>query len=105
MPAGHFRDRSDDDGYLILHNSVPLEIISNAQLATERITDELAEGRVESRNVPRAFEDGPFNIRFKKIYENEPEYTPVQFTMEFIPGTRILGVLKHLTTISTSIMI
>ena len=25
--------------------------------------------------------------------------------MEFIPGTRILGVLKHLTTISTSIMI
>lgn len=104
MPAGHFKYRSDDNGYLILRKFVPLEIISNAQLAIERIIDELAEDRVESRNVPRAFEDGPCNIRFKKIYENEPESTPVQFTMDFIPGTRILGVLKHLTTISTSIM-
>ena len=77
MEAEHLMDRFDDGGYVILRNFVPLEIIHNVQLEIERIVDELAEERVESGNIPCDFGDEPFNMRFKKIYENKPESEPV----------------------------
>ena len=56
--------------------------MNNVQTAIERIVDELAEERVASGRIPHAFKDEPFEMRFKKIYENEPEAGPIQFNAE-----------------------
>ena len=63
-------------------NFVPIELIDNARVALERIVDALADERVANENIPHAFRDEPFELRFKKLFENEPESGLIQFTSE-----------------------
>lgn len=80
IDAEHFKGRFDEDGYVIVRNLMPLEIMNNAQTAIERLVAELAEERVATGRIPHSFKEEPFARRFKKIYENEPEAGPIQFT-------------------------
>ena len=61
---------------------IPIELMDNARLALERIVDALAEERVANGDIPHAFKDEPFELRFKKLFENEPEAGLIQFTSE-----------------------
>ena len=72
IDAEHFKERFDEDGYVIVRNLMPLEIMNNAQTAIERLVAELAAERVATGRIPHSFKEEPFARRFKKIYENEP---------------------------------
>ena len=82
MDAQKFKEQFDEDGYVILRDFVPIELIDNARVALERIVDALADERVANGNIPHAFKDEPFELRFKKLFENEPESGLIQFTSE-----------------------
>ena len=80
IDTDRFKEQFDEDGYVIVRNLMPLEIMNNAQTAIERLVAELAEERVATGRIPHSFKEEPFARRFKKIYENEPEAGPIQFT-------------------------
>ena len=82
MDAQKFKEQFDEDGYVILRDFVPIKLIDNARVALERIVDALADERVANRNIPHAFKDEPFERRFKKLFENEPDSGLIQFTSE-----------------------
>ena len=82
MDAQKFKEQFDEDGYVILRDFVPIELIDNARVALERIVDALADERVANENIPHAFRDEPFELRFKKLFENEPDSGLIQFTSE-----------------------
>ena len=82
MDARKFKEQFDEDGYVILRNFIPIELIDNARIALERIVDALAEQRVANGDIPHAFKDEPFELRFKKLFENEPDSGLIQFTSE-----------------------
>ena len=73
VDAGKFREQFDEDGYVILRDFIPIQLMDNAQVALERIIDALAEQRVANGDIPHAFKDEPFELRFKKLFENEPD--------------------------------
>ena len=82
MDAQKFKEQFDEDGYVILRDFVPIELIDNARVALERIVDALVDERVANRNFPHAFKDEPFERRFKKLFENERNSGLIQFTSE-----------------------
>ena len=55
MDAQKFKEQFDEDGYVILRDFVPIELIDNARVALERIVDALVDERVANRNIPHAF--------------------------------------------------
>ena len=46
MDAQKFQEQFDEDGYVILRDFVPIELIDNARVALERIVDALADERI-----------------------------------------------------------
>ena len=43
MDAQAFKEQFDEDGYVILRDFIPIQLMDNAQVALERIIDALAE--------------------------------------------------------------
>ena len=54
MDAQRFREQFDEDGYVILRDFIPIELMNNARLALGRIVDALAEERVANGDIPHA---------------------------------------------------
>ena len=82
MDAQTFKEQFDEDGYVILRDFIPIELMNNARVAVERIVDALAGQRVANGDIPHAFKDEPFELRFKNLFENEPDSGLIQFTSE-----------------------
>jgi hypothetical protein len=55
VDAQKFKEQFDEDGYVILRDFVPIELIDNARVALERIVDALADEGVANSNIPHAF--------------------------------------------------
>ena len=79
MTPTEFKEQYERDGYVILRNFIPRETLDAVQSAVENIVDELANDRVKAGSIPQSFADEPFNMRFKKIFENDPQAGPIQF--------------------------
>ena len=63
MDAQTFKEQFDEDGYVILRDFIPIELMNNARVAVERIVDALAGQSVANGDIPHAFKDESNNAR------------------------------------------
>ena len=74
MDAQTFKEQFDEDGYVILRDFIPIELMNNARVAVERIVDALAGQSVANGDIPHAFKDESFELQFKKLFRERTEF-------------------------------
>jgi|SaaInlStandDraft_1057018.scaffolds.fasta_scaffold19553_3 phytanoyl-CoA hydroxylase len=82
MEIKQFKEEFEENGYVILRNFIPSTILKEVQKAVENLVEELAQDRLEKGLITESFKEEPFNNRFKKLYENDQNSGPLQFTHE-----------------------
>lgn len=82
MESDQFKQEFEENGYVILRQFIPNTIIKEVQCGVEFLVEELAQDRFKKGLISELFENEPFNNRFKKIYENDKNAGPLQFTNE-----------------------
>jgi phytanoyl-CoA hydroxylase len=82
MKNKQFEEEFEENGYVILRNFIPKTTLTQVQIGVEALVEELAQQRLAEGLIPELYSEEPFNNRFKKIYENDQNSGPLQFTAE-----------------------
>lgn len=82
MDRSAFIKQYESDGYVILKQFLPSELVAGMKQAVDQIVDTLAQQRMEAGELSDRYEDTPFETRYLKVFEDAPEKAPVQFVDE-----------------------
>ena len=82
MDSSTIIQKYDTDGYVVLRRFFPPSLVSGMKQAASRIVDTLAQRRLQTERTSEAFEDEPLETRFIKLYEEDQDNAPTEFTNE-----------------------
>ena len=82
MDSGTVIQQFDTDGYVVLKHFFPPSLVSGMKQGASRIVDKLARRRLQTDRTSEAFENEPLESRFIKIYEENQNTAPTEFSNE-----------------------
>ena len=72
----------DADGYVVLKHFFPPSLVSGMKQGASRIVDKLARHRLHTDRTSESFENEPLETRFIKLYEDNQNTAPTEFSNE-----------------------
>ncbi len=82
MDSGAIKQKYESDGYVVLRRFLPPSLVSGMKQAASRIVDTMARRRFQAGRTSEAFKNEPLESRFIKLYEEDQNNAPTEFSNE-----------------------